>query len=734
MVGHFDESHASRTQAQRNVYIRYENLVHPERFICVILISIYLLTLVSFLEVPLWCLRNRGGWWAWQRGRDVCLAPGAVYLSGADYLPTGATVLVEVGCLGYLALLLIMEVTFQGYFSSKRLQLRAVCTGLYAADAVLFGLLLHAGKSPSFRIAPYCRIGLLVVNVNAIYFCFEAACALTEAFLNVLLLLLCLICFGGWLGAVTLDDFRFENRSGVMVNEGFSTFRDGLYSMFMMTTVATFPDSLLPAYSARRIFGLFGVAYMLVAVFIFTNLILAVVYNSYSDFVKTRVHRTYTNRSKGLSAAFRLIAEPVGNGDGQAVVTETSFSGLVRHTNLVERVPKVSPTTIRFFFSLMDDDRSGAIDAAEFYDVCDILQYSFRRVSTRTWIQRRCPAAARSRTYSNLVSMVAAPAFERAITFALVLSSFFVFLQSWMDLANVENPQSERAWGALELAFSCFYIGALAVELTVKPFDEFWLTPSNRFDLVVSVTLFIAAVLWALPGVALDRRVVHSLTILRLLRLLNLVAAVPRFKLIATCKHPRPARGAPETGDDTCKGIGRIVPASLGVVGLLYASAALWVSTGVQSFGGLIYDGNEALDGSDYLESHYEVLNFNDFAMGFMPLFASLINGGPLKALVEAFDRVSQDKAAGMLFFFSWQIVGVLVMANIFSAFVIEAFLSQFNDAIALRSDAETALPSDRHNANVASLGYRIVPQRGSSRDDVYKAMYAGDVRDEDTG
>ena len=146
------------------------------------------------------------------------------------------------------------------------------------------------------------------------------------------------------------------------------------------------------------------------------------------------------------------------------------------------------------------------------------------------------------------------------------------------------------------------------------PWDEFWLSPANRFDCVVTVVLFAAAVFWAVPYITVSRATLHHLTILRLMRLLTFLTKIQRFKLIAGCIY-------------------RIVPASAGVVGLLFVAGSVWSALGVQCFGGLVYDGNPALAGSDYLDSNYDVLNFNDFAMGFMALFAD-ITAGPFHECV----------------------------------------------------------------------------------------------------
>ena len=88
---------------------------------------------------------------------------------------------------------------------------------------------------------------------------------------------LCILFFG-WLAAITLDDVETV-KDGLPVNEGFTSLGEGIYTMFFVSTTANFPDQMLASYASSRSFGLFFAFYVLLACFIFLNLILAVVYN-----------------------------------------------------------------------------------------------------------------------------------------------------------------------------------------------------------------------------------------------------------------------------------------------------------------------------------------------------------------------------------------------------------------------------------------------------------------------
>ena len=78
---------------------------------------------------------------------------------------------------------------------------------------------------------------------------------------------------------------------------------------------------------------------------------------------------------------------------------------------------------------------------------------------------------------------------------------------------------------------------------------------------------------------------------------------------------------------------------SLLYMGLLLAELLVkpfdeyWLS--MQLFGGTVYDGNPALEGTDYMEEGYDILNNNDYAMAFMSLF-TFITAGPYHEFIEA--------------------------------------------------------------------------------------------------
>ena len=165
----------------------------------------------------------------------------------------------------------------------------------------------------------------------------------------------------------------------------------------------------------------------------------------------------------------------------------------------------------------------------------------------------------------------------------------------------------------------------------------------------------------------------------------------------------------------------KMLPASVGVMGIMYVAGGLWSTLGVQLFGGTVYDGNPALEGTDYMEEGYDILNNNDYAMAFMSLF-TFITAGPYHEFIEAAEAAIP--VVGYLYHVSFYIVGILIVKEgLIVAFIVDAFLSQFEDNRALCEDENIAsLDQSR-----AGEGFRIIASKRSSKDDIYRAMFLED-------
>merc|ERR1712113_571424 len=109
---------------------------------------------------------------------------------------------------------------------------------------------------------------------------------------------------------------------------------------------------------------------------------------------------------------------------------------------------------------------------------------------------------------------------------------------------------------------------------------------------------------------------------------------------------------------------------------------------GEQAFGGLIRKDNPALKGSDFANSNYWALNFNDFLSGLVTLFVlmvvnnwMIIADGVLKGTGTAWSQ---------MFFLSFFVMVNLVVLNILMALILDCYATlrdEYDQEIAVEGE-----------------------------------------------
>jgi len=428
---------------------------------------------------------------------------------------------------------------------------------------------------------------------------------------------------------------------------------------------------------------------MFLTVMIFLNLVLAVVYNAYSASQTEYMQTFFKNRSRSLASAFRLIAK-------DDVVDKRTFTEVVGCLNRSPVFPLVTRDDLELYWDTLDSDDSETIDKSEFFDMCDILQFRFKRVPKSGFISNP------PEWLSSFVRGTSGFTLDSVIYVVLFINSLLVLIESLDDLGNIETGTDSNTWAGIEFGFSIVYVCELLMRLSCVSFLEFWDDNSNKFDAMATITLFVIGVLWADPDIYISDTTLRYFTILRLLRLLRLLAQMERFAFICQC-------------------IWRMLLASKEAIGLLFACMYMYSAAGVMLFGGLIYDGNADLVETDYRDSNYDILNFNDFGLGMISLFVNLITAF-VPEFYEAYSAVSSSPMVAVIFWVSFYIVGVLVVFNVFASFIIDLFLAQYENKE--KSEATTKVEAGIAHAEDTGTSEFKVLAGNVGTDDIYKAMF----------
>ena len=106
---------------------------------------------------------------------------------------------------------------------------------------------------------------------------------------------------------------------------------------------------------------------------------------------------------------------------------------------------------------------------------------------------------------------------------------------------------------------------------------------------------------------------------------------------------------------------------------------------------------------------YYDVLNFNDVPLGFMPFVTSLVAAGPSQPVIDAFGVLGPTSDRGWnvfisrTFFLSYYYSAQLIILNVFISYVISAYSLQKGKDDARRADNE--LRARRRASGAAPAG-----------------------------
>lgn len=614
----------------------------------------YCLLLLAFFEIPSWCLQQQ----------SIC--PG----KRTDMHAGGAALGSESS--NVIATLFWVYLLYHSYLRRKALGLAhtaslwhnvaftLVCVGLVDN---LVAFVNHSGILfwTSFRISRIIRPVVFLGYTKKVR---EAANRVAKTIPNVLdvflALGLCVFLFS-WFGLILFAD----------TNEGkdkFNTWEMAITNLYILFTTANCPDIFVEAYETHRMSFFFFFGFIILTVYLLSNVLLASIYDAYKEQLKGMIMTYYKNQEEAIQQAFNLLVDErgvVGSAKfAKFFTTLCDFEDLEDSHNEVynrERANKI--------FKTMDADQSDGLDIDEFKFLLDIIQDS------ETYMPRRPPPKIHSSPWvkyfkHRLTEGVRLPGMSRKVPFDIVLDAvilldvIIVFYQTALFVNGEGRFQSselgpKHPWYWLLLGFSTFYVIVVSLKLYVFGWERYWhVNPvMNRYDFVTVYGIFlvevVAFILDFSGGTVRTTTMMNRLVVaLHISRSLRFIQYIDPLKFI-------------------CNFVVRLTPTYYRMGMLLIVVYYIYAMIGQQWFGGLIYDSNPALVGTDFVANEYWSMNFNDFANSMVTLFVLMVINNWF-VIAACYMKVSGQKYAAGAFFISFYIFVIMIVLNILMGLVLE--------------------------------------------------------------
>lgn len=605
-------------------------------------LNYFALILINFFEQPLWCEN---------KPTPSCKDRDYYYLGELPYLTDAESIIFEVLTLVILLVHTFFPISYEGsrIFWTSRLNLvKVACVVVLIVDVLVDILYLSpvAFDFLPFRIAPYVRVIIFILSIRELRDSLILLSGMLGTYLNILALWMLFLLFASWIAFVMFED----TQQGLTV---FTSYGATLYQMFILFTTSNNPDVWIRAYKSSRWSSLFFVLYVLIGVYFVTNLILAVVYDSFKEQLAKQVSGMDQMKRRMLEKAFGLIdKDKTGQIDKEQCIK--LFEQLTNYRTL----PKISKEEFGLIFDELDDTRDFKINKDEFADLCQAIALRFQKEEVPSLFEN-FPQVYHSALSQQLRAFVRSPRFGYAISFILVLNFIAVVVETTLD---IEESSAQKPWQVAEFVFGWIYVLEMALKIYSYGFENYWRDGQNRFDFIVTWVIVIGE---TATFITPDENTFFSngewiryLLLARMLRLIRLLMHVQRYRaFIATFIT--------------------LIPSLMPYLGTIFCVLCIYCSIGVQVFGGLVNAGNKQLFKTEMAEDDYLLFNFNDYPNGMVTLFNLLVMGN-WQVWMESYKDLTGTWWS-ITYFVSFYIITVLLLLNLIVAFVLEAFFTELD-------------------------------------------------------
>ncbi|KAK7487936.1 hypothetical protein BaRGS_00020837 [Batillaria attramentaria] len=148
----------------------------------------------------------------------------------------------------------------------------------------------------------------------------------------------------------------------------FSTVQDSFISLFVLLTTANYPDVMMPAYSVSKFYALFFIVYLSLELYFLMNLLLAVVYDTFSNLEKGKLKALFLHKREACVNAFRLL---VTTKDNQKLCLR-HFVGMLHYF-----YPQKSRRECYLTFKSLNQSCTGSLSREEFFNVYDVAGFQW---------------------------------------------------------------------------------------------------------------------------------------------------------------------------------------------------------------------------------------------------------------------------------------------------------------------------------------------------------------------
>jgi hypothetical protein len=496
--------------------------------------------------------------------------------------------------------------------------------------------------------------------------------SLLKRIFRILVLLFLTLLLYSYYGTVLFSNHSKDSKEGLLY---FNNLGTSVWSLWILLTTANFPDIMLPSYMTNRYVIVFFGSFLVLNVFVVTNVLLASVYSCYVSEREHYMEVLKINRLSNIRESYNVL-----NFYNDDTVSKQTINDLVnvmnRYSKTIKHFKPIPQSKIQLILDILDKDNDGTIShrefetfveliAVQFFDRNDINRYG--RGFVRTFI----PSLYDTAVWKRIETFVKSHAFDRTIYITLVVNTAVTLLSTHNELtgSNISglHPLSS-IYITLDVLFLAIYVLEIILKLGAVGHTKVFKKKRNVFDVIITLVSLTLTVAYYLPNtiILMPIKYISLAMLLRILRLIPIIFEFEGYKVI---------------GDTLLE----VIPKCKRLLIVLFVVLYTFSVVGLVLFGGVInlsqssiyYKRLIASDETFFTED-WEVNNFNDMLSSYVLLFELLVINNwtvTYTGLSTACDNVLVVR----LYFVVFHVIGVLVVNNLIVSFIVDVFNTTVN-------------------------------------------------------
>ena len=270
---------------------------------------------------------------------------------------------------------------------------------------------------------------------------------------------------------------------------------------------------MMSSYSRSRISSLFFVVYLIISLYFLMNLMLAVVYETFTRIEKDKFRKLLLHRRLACKHAFKLLVS-------KSMPDQMPF----KHFNGVVSFyrPKMSKLDCYLAFKTLDTEHRGRITLEQFYNFYEVIDLKWRRNEQKIAFYISFKPDFLVNFFNQISSFVRTFFFEYLIYFTIFCSALWQLYQVYWHTKNHLNVYENLI--SLETSYTTMlFITLFTFEMIMKiiafGFDDYISDGWNCFDFIVTNAAILGLIAFTFD---LPFAFVYILRSVRLLKLFEL--------------------------------------------------------------------------------------------------------------------------------------------------------------------------------------------------------------------